>query len=692
MKIEFIPYIDSLVSHPNVRMAGSILFRHKRIAAFVSAVLASMAAYYFINRRPCDHKNDITPQLKKPEHNSPNQPIRILSINVPLLGKYTRPFSPEFPIENRPRALICYQYAPLVVLAPIIAKIRQELIELISHMHTISNQPILDQQPPIPETPVPTPELTPAEQPPSAVQVVKGVVKTAAQILKQGIDLTPYFLQTLQAGVDFWNTPSQPYDPFTSNLMVGFARKFGKNFHFLLLNTSRLRGPEFAGQLVMKLEGVERIGNRTINNCLKFCNPLGWGSLILQLADLGVNTASFMGTGMLEQLNDQIDQWLLDFVKKLNIYNDLDLEYFEKKEQQKKADAEFEQEIELYKAWLIENGKVPSEVINQRTYIGRIFGIFTDWYVDCIDEEGFEPADSYREAEKAKELAKQAFEKVQRDWYNDAQQKHDQKMKMRLDQSQPEPSFPGQPDDLIFEMVLPNISQFLKLTNLQTLTSLVQVLGEKIDSSEYSSDRRELAKASLKTLILGDASWRQRDYKKAADTVSMLNNVAKWVKNPASVLARFVPDSIKTEAKMLAQPLNKGIGNAVGIVVTQLSLDEKAINQLKLQELEELFPKKDLKLDVSQLLPNGFGESLIGDITLAFMARFITRMQKRAGKNVSDKIDFDYNQTLQKLIQTMGEQVADRLSYLLAVYLKETSQSNYSPEDLMTKRVGGWFS
>lgn len=719
MKLEFSSYVNSLVSHPSFRRVSSVLLQHRKVTAFATAILASMAAYYFINRRPSDPKTDITPQIKKDEGNPrpiqtnpetrtvlsdvlhPDPPSnvfapvhnRIFSVNVELLIQFPPPFSPQFSVENRSRALICYQYAPLVVLAPILAQRREGLISLIESIQQkfqpSPNVQPLDQQPSLTEASA----LVPAEEPPSTLHFVKEAAKNLFDNVENGIDLTPYLLKTMQAGIDFWNAPSQPYDPFTSNLMVGFARKFGVSLHFLLLNTSRFKGPEFTGQLVMKLQGVEKVGMKVANNMLKFCNPLGWGSLVLQLVNLGVNTADFMGTGILEQLELQIDQWLLDFVKKLKIYTELDLEYFEKKKQQEQAEEVFNQEILLYKAWLIAHGKNSTNVIEQRYRIYRYtLGIMVDWHIDCLTMEGFEPAPSYFEAEKAKELAEKAFTDVQWRWFKDAKQKHELAMKRRYDQSQPEPSIQGKPDDTIFTTVLPTLSQFFKRTTKKTLTSLLDVIGEKVDSSEFSASHKDRAKASLKTLVFGNASLRERDYKKAAQTVGMLSQVSNWISNPASAVARFVPAELKTRVKPLTAPLNRGIGMAVGTVATSLRLDEIAINQLQLQKLDELFPERDLKLDVSQLLPNSFKEGLMGDVADALIRGLIRRMQRKINNNITTRVDFDYTQTLQRLIQQMGEQIADRLSYLLAVYLKETCQVNYSPEELMTKRVGGWFS
>ncbi len=84
----------------------------------------------------------------------------------------------------------------------------------------------------------------------------------------------------MQLAIDFWNAPSPEYDSLTANLMQGFAKEFGTNCHFLLLNAANLGGPELAADLDNRLDISGRIGQSIGNKLLKISNPSGWKSFM----------------------------------------------------------------------------------------------------------------------------------------------------------------------------------------------------------------------------------------------------------------------------------------------------------------------------------------------------------------------------------------------------------------------------
>ncbi len=463
MHIEFTPYLRSAFSHQNIRMVGSFLSQNKKIAVIVAATLTSFAAYYFINRRLSDRIiHNQTPSVdaaKDPgivaardsaqnseadsAFQSSEEPDEEDGLSESLSGSFTDsnidkdqvpPQAPaqkqeldvQFSEKSRESSSDTdsddeyYSYE-------VNSDDSYELGEAVDESSSSSVQPLpLDneckeiiryQEQKSGELVVRDQNPPPAPAPKSVMQIAKVVARTAVQTLNEGIDFTPYLLHAVQAGVEFWNTPSQPYDPFTSNFMVGFARKFGKNLHFLLHNTTKFHGPELAGHLAEKLMLVDRAGKYVGNKAIKnYCNPFEWGSLIqnildwvtegsklANLTDLGVNFIGFFSNGILDQLNKLIEIKMHDYVKKLNVYTDLDLEYFEKQEKKTKAEAKFQQEIQVYKDWLIANFDMGNKIREKRRNEFLNCLNWLDWHLDCLELPGYRPAYSYWEAKSAQD-------------------------------------------------------------------------------------------------------------------------------------------------------------------------------------------------------------------------------------------------------------------------------------------------
>ncbi len=276
--------------------------------------------------------------------------------------------------------------------------------------------------------------------------------------------------------------------------------------------------------------------------------------------------------------------------------------------------------------------------------------------------------------------AKEAFEATKAKWKKNAKVEHDL-------------TAPTQPSDLVYTQILPRISNFFKLTSEKTLTSLVEELQKQVDSTEaIPHDRKDFVKSSLKVFVFGDPRMRQLNYKKTAAVTGMLNRAFSMGKQLyQDPIYYIMPPVARNAIVPVTKPINNAVGRVLGAAAAPLSA--KAIDLLKLQQLEQLIPEKDIALDLSPLLPMGSEIPMPMKELTALTDGIIRRMQRQAGIQPSSQIaHFDFNQTLQQLIQQMGEKMADRLSYLLAEHLKETSKCNYTPADLMTKKVGGWFS
>lgn len=522
----------------------------------------------------------------------------------------------------------------------------------------------------------------------AAYSIIKSVAgansrakKIKAEIL-QGIDLEPLLVVTygkgkdgvnggMNAVTDFWNAPSAEYSPVTANIMQGFGKEFGSHLHYLLLNSANLGGPELAGALADHLNILNKINPLNGGHqLLQISNPLGWGSLMINLMHMGISIQDVVEESLMTRLEEKIEKLVFDLGLKAGFKKEHIL-YMQKHAALQKAEKIYKDQLKVFLEHL------------QEEPIDPIHFASADWHVK------FEEAFATKEYLSAKQNLKVALENLEADMQE-----------------------PISASIRLQWIPFTDLTTFLMNTTKKTLGHLVEDVEASTPSLPFVSESmNNKMKKGMKNFVLGGQLKPIKPPAKIlfGKALKIMKEFNKFCADPTSAakksidqISTFIPqvsdgmgleligqknmDIMRQEFHTLKKkgelctnsflsPINQGIGHFAGQTVIA-SMSQEAIGFLQLENLN-LFKEEQLQFPIIQRIQE---------------AEYISSDLKEAlGLLLEDDIfGFNLDAQLQSLIQEAGKEAAKMFSLALAKRLEGMLAEKgvkCKAEDLMSKEI-----
>jgi hypothetical protein len=475
--------------------------------------------------------------------------------------------------------------------------------------------------------------------------------RSAAKAFSNGVDLYPTIQHTgalavpamRQAGqdaLDYWNQPSADYPAAMKNIMEGFAQEMGPNLHHLLINANRILGPEFTADIVQRMGLTQKAGTMVANNMMKFSNPLGWGTTLVTLTQMGFNLAHLTQNGLFGLAKMEIAKIA---AKKAGLPED----YMKLQQEALKTEQIFDEEQEKWHQYQIEHPAVEDE---------NSWAI-TNWvvrYNNHSDNAHSYPRNKeWKEAEQASLEAKKNLTEATDDFY----------------------AKKGEIKGTFLMVAYEKWVKGLENTLRKTLTSFANDLEARLTVDQnIPASAAPLVKNALRAFILGSQEPSGSAVKQGKELTSQAKEITDAVstvaKNPMTVLRNLTPEVVANAANDLSNTINAGVGHVLGTAASKIT--EETIRGLNLSQIQ-MFRKSELNLDINKLIQNGQLPDTV--------------------KTALDYTDgfFDFDQLAQQLLQKAGTQAAVRFSDILGNFVlervNEASSKQYTLEELMTQEI-----
>jgi len=477
----------------------------------------------------------------------------------------------------------------------------------------------------------------------------EGVSGTRAFI--NGVDLYPIMKHTSvlavpamrQAGqdaVDYWNQPSADYPAPMKNIMLGFAQEMGPNLHHLLINANRILGPEFTANIVQRMGLTQKAGTMVGNNLMQLTNPLGWGTTLITLTQMGFNLADLKKDGLFGLAKMEIAKIAARKAGLPENYMNLQQEALKTRQIFDEEQAKWHQHqiehpaVEDEKSWAITN--FAARGVNYLSNVGSY----------SRSKEWNEASEANRKAETNLSAATDAFYAAK-----------------------------GEGRGLLIMSAYDTWTEGLNNTLRKTLTSFANDLESKVTTFQYIPETAvSLVKDTLRAFILGDPiSLRpaiEQGKVLASEAKEITDAVNTVTRNPMAVLRNLAPEVVSHVANDLSNRINAGVGHIVGGAASGFT--EKSIRELNLKQIN-MFQHRELNLDINGLIQNGQLPDTV----------------KTALDYAGDFLGFE--ELAQRLFQSAGKQAAVRFSNILGNIVlgqvNAASSKQYTLEELLTQEI-----
>lgn len=477
----------------------------------------------------------------------------------------------------------------------------------------------------------------------------EGVAGTRAFI--NGVDLYPTIQYTgtlavpamRQAGqdtLDYWNQPSAEYPAPMKNIMLGFAQEMGPNLHHLLINANRILGPEFTAKIVQRMGITQKAGTMVGNNLMQLTNPLGWGTTLITLTQMGFNLADLKKDGLFGLAKMEIAKIA---ARKAGLPEN----YMNLQQEALKTSQIFDEEQAKWHRYEIEHPAVEDE----KSWAITNFAVRGANYLSNVGS--YSRSREWNEASEAKHKAKTNLSAATDAFY----------------------ATNGEGRGLLIMGAYYTWTEGLENTLRKTLTSFANDLESKVTTFQRIPETAvPLVKDTLKAFILGDESSLRPVIKQgkelSSDAKEIANAVNTVTRNPMVVLRNLAPEVVANAANDLSNMVNAGIGHTLGSVASGIT--EKSIRELNLKQIN-MFQSRELDLHINDLIQSGQLPDTV----------------KTALDYAGDFLGFE--ELAQRLLQSAGKQAAVRFSNILGNFVLEkvnaASSKQYTLEELLTQEI-----
>jgi hypothetical protein len=495
--------------------------------------------------------------------------------------------------------------------------------------------------------------LTPAMNAGSAAAnaLSEGASKTrsATEAFVKGIDFyptiqhtgalaVPAMRQASQDALNYWNQPSD-YPAAMKNVMEGFAQEMGPKLHHLLINANRILGPDVTADIVQRMGLTQRAGTMAANHMLKFSNPLGWGTTLINLTQMGFNLADLTQDGLLGLSKRKVAKIAAKKAELPENYMKLKQEVFKTKEI-------FDEEQKKWRQYVRNNPATEDKnswTLTQIAVIGA---------KSLSNISSYPRSKEWYEADEAYRKAEANFNTAEKDFY-DTQGMVKATVKLEL-----------------YKIWTEGLENTLR----KTLTSFADDLENRLTADQnIPASAAPLVKNALRAFILGSphssSSIVKQGKELASEAKEISDAVSTIAKNPMKVLKNLTPEIVANAANDLSNMVNAGVGHVIGSAASRIT--EETIRGLNLNKIQ-MFEKDELNLDINHLIQNG---QLPDTLQTAL---------NYGGSSILKKL-------AQRLLQRTGKQASVRFSKILGNFVLEkvnaASSKQYTLEELMTQEI-----